>query len=247
MTVLTFAIMAFFGGARAEEIVGHFRPRPPEMVVADGKFSGPIKDILEQALAPLGLTISWQDVPFARSLKELKDGDPVIVPRYNRTAEREEFSLYLGPIAVQRRHIVFAVRQGDEQRIKSYADLASLTIGTKRGTSYFDQFDQDKTLHKEEVVDDLNLALPLRAGRRDAAIVLDQTAFESAAKEAGWSDYAWAAWRVDLTQANYYAIAKSGPLAAKGPAIDAALQAMAADGRVKAIYAKYGLDPEHVD
>lgn len=217
------------------------------MTIEGGKFAGPIKDVIDEAVQTAGLTIVWSDVPFARSLKQLQDGDPVLVPRFNRTADREAYSLLLGPIAVQKRRILFAVRQGDEHRIKSYADLASLTIGVKRGTAYFDDFDKDKALHKAEAVDDQNLLGPLRAEHEDAAIVIDQTAFESAAKEMGWTGYAWADWKLDIEQGNYYAVAKAGPFASKAPALDAALKAMAADGRVKAIYAKYGLDPEHVE
>lgn len=248
-TVLTVVVLvsAFATGARAEDVRGEFRARPPEMTVENGKFSGPIKDVIEEAIKMTGLSISWSEVPFARSLKELQEGDPVLVPRVSRTPDREAFTLYLGPIAVQKRRVVFAVHKGDEHRIKSYADLATLSIGMKRGASYFDQFDKDKSLRKVEAVDDQNLIIPMRAGHQDVAIVIDRAAFEDAAKAMGWSDFAWADWTLDVEQANYYGIAKSGPLAAKASAIDAALKAMVSDGRVKNIYAKYRLDPEHIE
>jgi len=247
--ILGFVVIAsvFSSSAMAQEIQGHFRARPPEMTIEGGKFSGPIKDVIEEAVHTVGLTIVWSDVPFARSLKQLQEGAPILVPRFNRTADREAYSLLLGPIAVQKRRIMFAVRQGDEHRIKSYADLATLSVGVKRGTAYFDDFDKDQSLHKVEAVDDQNLLLPLRAEHQDAAIVIDQTAFESAAKAMGWTGYVWADWKLDIEQGNYYAIAKSGPFAPQASALDAALKAMVADGRVKAIYAKYGLDPEHVE
>ena len=57
----------FTTGAMAQDIQGHFRPRPPEMTVDSGKFSGPIKDVIEEAVHTAGLTIVWSDVPFARS------------------------------------------------------------------------------------------------------------------------------------------------------------------------------------
>ena len=240
-------LLALSANARAEDIRGEFRARPPEMTIENGKFAGPIKDVIEQAVGIAGLTISWSEVPFARSLKELQDGEPVLVPRFNRTPDREAYSLYLGPIAVQKRQVLFAVHKGDEARIKSYADLAALSIGTKRGTVYFDKFDNDKTLHKFEGADDQALIGPMRAGHQDAAIVIDRSAFEEAAKSAGWSDYAWADWKLDIEQANYYGVSKSGPLAAKAAAIDAALKAMTADGRVRKIYEKYHLDPERIE
>jgi len=240
-------LMSAFAAAKAEDIQGEFRARPPEMVVENGKLSGPIKDVIEEAVKTAGLTISWSEVPFARSLKGLQDGSPILVPRFNRTPEREAYSIYLGPIAVQKRQVLLAVRKGEEHRIKSYEDLAALSIGIKRGTAYFEKFDSDKSLHKLESADDQALIGPMRAGHQDAAMVIDRTAFEEAAKAMGWSDYAWADWKLNIDQANYYGISKSGPLAAKASAIDDALKAMAADGRVKKIYGKYGLDPEHIE
>ena len=102
-------------------------------------------------------------------------------------------------------------------------------------------------MRKLEAADDQTLIGPMRAGHQDAAIIIDRAAFEEVAKTMGWSDYAWADWKIDIEQANYYGVSKSGPLAAKASAISDALKAMAADGSVKKIYGKYGLDPEHIE
>ena len=66
-TILTVVVLvsAFATGARAEDVRGEFRARPPEMTVENGKFSGPIKDVIEEAIKMTGLTISWSEVPFA--------------------------------------------------------------------------------------------------------------------------------------------------------------------------------------
>jgi len=114
--ILGFVVIAsvFSSSAMAQEIQGHFRARPPEMTIEGGKFSGPIKDVIEEAVHTVGLTIVWSDVPFARSLKQLQEGAPILVPRFNRTADREAYSLLLGPIAVQKRRIMFAVRRSGD-------------------------------------------------------------------------------------------------------------------------------------
>ncbi len=49
-----------------------FRNRPPQMVVDGDKFSGPLKDILEEASSKIGYTVKWRKAPFKRSLEGLK-------------------------------------------------------------------------------------------------------------------------------------------------------------------------------
>jgi len=233
--------------ANAADIAGDFRPRPPEMVIDGDKFSGPLKDVIEEAVQPAGDTITWSSVPFARSLKELQDGTNALVPRMSRTPDREAFTIFLGPIAIQKRAVLFAVRKGDEDKIKSYDDLVPMNVAVKRGTVYFEKFDKDAAIKKQEVADDNNLAVVLRAGHIDAAIFIDPAAFEAAAKAIGWDGWGWASWKEQMEQGNFYGIAKTGPLAGHAEAINSALKKMVESGRIKAIYAKYGLDPEKSD
>lgn len=247
--VLLLAAMAFLtcSGLKAEEVIGHFRSRPPEMIKDGDKFDGPLLAVIGEAVEPLGLAIKWQEVPFPRSLKDMEQGLAVIVPRVNRLPDREAYAVFLGPISVQKRKIKFAVRAGEENHIKSYADLTGLKIGVKRATTYFSQFDGDAKLDKKETVDDRNLVVQLLAGRLDAAIVIDVGAFNAAALQAKAEGLAWAAWQVDMEQPNYYAIGKTSPLASRAGEIDARLKAMIANGRVAAIYARYNVDPETVE
>ena len=67
--VLKFFIFCFLismtGLIYAKELIGDWRPRSPEMKInSQGQFSGPIKDIIEEALAELNLNIKWQNVPW---------------------------------------------------------------------------------------------------------------------------------------------------------------------------------------
>jgi len=217
------------------------------MVIADGgQLSGPIKDILDEAAASMGLTIAWQIVPFARSLDDLHNGAPVIVPRVLRTADRETFVRYLGPIAVQHRIVRFAARPDRAVAIRGYEDLKSLKIATLRGTATFPEFDSDGSLDKQLMTDDVARVRLLEARRVDAIISIDQRTLSLAFQAIKFTDWAWAPYEVTMDGGNYYGISRNGPLARRADALDRALQRLVETGRVREIYLAYGLDPNSI-
>lgn len=73
--------------------------------------------------------------------------------------------------------------------IKEYQDLTKLNVGVKRGTAYFEQFDNDNNIRKTVVADDYNLARMLEAKRIDAIIVLDEAAIEQELKNISFTNY----------------------------------------------------------
>jgi len=230
----------------AQTIEGHFRSRPPEMVVAaDGTLSGPIKDVIEAAARPLGLTIHWQVVPFARSLDALNNGEPVLVPRLRVDPERAGYVRYLGPIVVQRRLVKIAARPAQAATIRNYGDLKPLRIATLRGSATFAQFDEDGSIDKEVMTDDGGRARLLQGGRVDAIVSSDPTTLKQAFEAIGFADWAWAPYQISLDSGNYYGIARNGPLAASAAALDQALQHLVESGEVARIYRGYGLNPDN--
>ena len=230
---------------RAQTIEGHFRNRPPEMVVgADGSPSGPIKDVIEEAAQSIGLSIHWQVVPFARSLEALRSGEPVLVPRLRPEPERRTYIRYLGPIAVQLRQVRIAARPAIAAAILGYADLRPLRIATLRGSATFDAFDADGSLDKQAMTDDDGRVRLLEGNRVDAIISSDPATLARAFDQIHFADWAWAPYEFSIEVGNYYGIAKAGALASHGDALDAALRQLAERGEVAWIYRRYGLDAE---
>ena len=244
-------IVAFFcfaaQVAQAEELKADFRHRPPEMVSENGLLSGPLKDILDEAAQKNGHQIVWSEAPFSRSIESLKQGAVDIVPRTIRNEEREAFTAFLGPISYQQKDILFIVHSGQESKIGDYKDLAGVSIGVKRNTVYFSQFNQDETLRKEEAVDDANLARMFSGGRFDAIAVLDKAAIEKVFKDIGYTDFAYAKYRFEQQVGNYYGMSKASPKFALFEQLNKTLLDMASSGRVEAIYAKYNLSPSHIE
>ncbi|MBF0142043.1 MAG: transporter substrate-binding domain-containing protein [Magnetococcales bacterium] len=243
------------GIALAEEKAGEsrvlkadYRPRPPEMVVAEGEqISGPLKDILEEAAGRHGFRVEWRVVPFPQSLHDLETGQVDVVPRVVRTVEREAFVRFLGPIGFQDKDIQFLVRKGQEGRIRTYEDLKGLVVGVKLATAYFDPFDADATLHKETSSDDHTLARMFIGGRFDTVAILDRQAMEGVLTGLGFRDYAFAEYRFRQRLGNFYGQSAKSRHAELFPKLNESLAEMAASGRVAAIYRVHNVDAPILD
>ena len=220
-----------------------FRHRPPEMIVEGERFSGPLKDILEEAAKSLGYGVEWRLAPFPRSLNDLRRGRIDVVPRTIRNPEREAFINFLGPIGNQEKDILFLVKKGREGSIRRYEDLKGLTIGIKLKTAYFDRFDHDASLDKESASDDFNLARMFMGGRFDTVAVLDKAAMESALAGLTFDDYGYAEYRFEQMIGNFYGMSKMSANAGLFPRLDAKLDEMLANGRVEEIYSRFGVAP----
>lgn len=223
-----------------------FRHRPPEMVLDEQQnlMIGPLKDILEEAASSIGYSVEWTVRPFARSYNELQVGTVDIVPRTIRNDEREAFVAFLGPIATQRRDIHFLVKPGDEERIQSYDDLYGLSIGVKRGTAYFDRFNQDDSLNRTESVDDDNMARMFIHGRFDTMVILDRASIELALEKLDYAEYSYARYRYLNEIGNYYGMSRRSPHFHIFDNLNRALLEMAESGRVREIYLMYDLASE---
>jgi polar amino acid transport system substrate-binding protein len=207
-----------------------------------GKLSGPLLDILDEAAKSIGYSVTWQSVPFPRSMENLRTGESDIVPRLVMTEERKAIAEFLGPIGVQPMDIEFLVKPGQEHTLKSYEDLVKMTVGVKWGTSYFDKFDKDASLQKVGCQDDENLALMFTKNLITAMIVLDRPAIEKIMK-ANSIGYVWADYKEPIRLGIFYGMSKSSKhIAISGP-LSAALKKMVISGRVAEIYYRHKATP----
>ncbi|MBF0446967.1 MAG: ABC transporter substrate-binding protein [Magnetococcales bacterium] len=221
-------------------LTADFRPRPPEMVVAEGEqISGPLKDILEEAAVRHGYKLRWRVAPFPQSLYDLKTGHVDIVPRVIHTKQRESFVQYLGPIGYQNKDIHFLVHKGQEGTIRSYDDLRSKAIGVKLKTAYFPDFDNDSSLRKETSSDDTSLARMFIGGRFQTVALLDKQAMEGVLAGLGFKDYAFADYVFRQKIGNFYGMSKTSANAALFPVLNETLSQMGKSGRISAIYDFY--------
>lgn len=216
------------------------RDRPPEMWGVDGRAVGPLVTVLETAAQRVGARIEWRYTPFARSLVDLREGRVDLVPRVLFTTERETFIHFLPSIGNQARDVLFVVRPGQEQSLRSYDDLLQLRVGVKRGTTYFEPFDADPRIAKEPARDDENLAQMFRAQRFEAIAVLDRDALETTFGLMGFRDFSYAQYRQPIIIENRFGASRKLYEQGRGELYDKLgreLAGMRERGEVTAIYA----------
>ncbi|MEO5332301.1 MAG: transporter substrate-binding domain-containing protein [Magnetococcus sp. YQC-5] len=225
--------------AEEKRLVAHIRHRPPYMIVQGHYLGGSLKEILDLAAQRAGYRVDWQDVPFAKSIEALKTGEVDLVPRTIVTQERQQWVRFFAPIGFEQQEILFLTHKGQEKTIRNYDDLKNLRIGLKKGTAYFDRFNNDTTLSKHPFSgDDYGLLNQFMSGAVDTVIILDRRAMDSALAGMGLTDYGYAQYRlIQNFELNYgFSKASSHPEAAD--AVEQELQTMRAKGEVDTLLAQ---------
>jgi polar amino acid transport system substrate-binding protein len=231
--------------AQARVLLADARHRPPEMIVdeVNGTVSGPLIEILNEAARIRGYTVSWQIMPFARTLKRLESGDTDLAPGVIVNAERKGFVDFIGPFGYDHRPVSFLVRSEDRHRLSSYDELKKIRVGVKQGTIYFPRFDADTTIERIESKDDLNLVQMLARKRFDAMIVNEKEAAEAVISTYRLSGLSWADYEIPRSQPRYYALSKKSRHRALGPALSETIRNLSTSGRIAEIYKAHGLPP----
>lgn len=228
--------------SKEEILICDFRNRTPEMIIDEsGEISGPLKDILEEAAKKINYKIYWRITPFSRSINDLKSGKVDIVPRTIMNEQRKEFINFLGPINYQKKEISFLIKKDSEISIKNYEDLKKYKIGSKIGTFYFDEFNNDIKLNKVESIDDFNMSKMFINGRFDVMIVLDKQAIEIELKKNNFDNYIYAEYIYEIEIGNYYGMSKKSKFADIFEILNEELKNMKEIGRIEEIYLKYNI------
>lgn len=110
-------------------------------------------------------------LPFARCLAMMEAGHAEIIGALFRNPEREAY-MHLFTYQTDS-NIRFVLRHGQDD-IRSYEDLAGLSIGVQHGYRYFPRFDNDETLNRVTAYSTLELLEKLRRKIVDVALFQDK-------------------------------------------------------------------------
>jgi len=225
------------------------RQRPPEMTydIKQKKCSGPLIDILNMAVNEVGAEVKWTRRPFQRSYSFLKRGKIDILPRVIKTKERKKDVKYFTAIGYQVKNIVFAVKKGHESDIQTFQDLQNFRICAKRGTAYFDEFNDNSSIYKVNCIDDTVLTKKFIRGRCAAAIILDIKAFEKVMKSMKFEDFTYAKYQYENKIGNHFAMSLKSINFKLFDKINNRLKQMNASGQINQIYQNYHLKPPLTD
>ncbi len=239
--ILTIAILLVPVYAHAEELIAHFRPQPPLMQEVNGKFTGPLVTIAEEAARSLGYSLRWKKADFEQSMEDLKFGRVDIVPQVFRQSNRESYVAFAGPFGYKNLPIHFVTQRGNESIVSRFSDLYKYTVIINGASAHYDRIDSDPKVRKHEVTDNYLIARMIARGRYKIALVSDMAALEKVFQDIGYESFSYTEFVDKVRVGLWFAMPKrKRELHRK---FSNKLQEMATTNRISEIYQREGVKP----
>lgn len=199
----------------AEELIVAIDNYPPWTIIEKKPYRGIDVDIINTLAADLSLTVKFVTCPFKRCLAMLEYGQVDLMPGLFKTPEREKYMAFIEPAYFDDPPKSFYINRKNVKQIHDYEDLKTLTIGVKRGASYFEKFDKDLQLNKFVVTNEIQLLSLLKIGRIDTFISTESLADYLIAKEGFAGEFIKAQFHYGKGDVSYLAISKKSALLKK--------------------------------
>lgn len=143
---------------------------PPYRIIKGKNYSGIYIDIVNEVAKETGIQLRFVELPFQRALEEMKTGKVDIMLGPNKSKEREIYMYFFEKYPFPRESKVFYYLNKNIS-IETYDDLYGKRIETLRGAKYFERFDNDTKLIKNQVNDYAHALNKIRIGRSDLVII----------------------------------------------------------------------------
>lgn len=187
----------------------------------------------------LDIELSITPLPFARRLRKLEMGELDISAGLLKTAEREQLIYFLQPAYIDGFSHHFVLRADEPRELERYEDLYRLVIGVNNDARYFERFDKDKMLQKQNIAASTTCAQMLYRKRVDVCIerrfndpALQATEFKSSAfKFAGYSH--------STARPAYFVLSRHSPLFERRAELESLLAQMKSQGRFTEVIRHY--------
>lgn len=237
------------GPGRAEPVVIPVDPYPPWKFVDTRTWTvspeGIDNRLLEAVLAAYNaaygtdLEPDYRGYPWKRCLELLRRGEADLISGVLRNPDREQYLIFIEPPYKTRSAKVFYLRKGEGRRLRRHEDLYGLRIGVQAGVSYFERFDADPRIRKEEVSEDLYNFRKLEHGRIDAFISTESQADYLIAVHGFTGRFEKAEYRHDYELPVYFALSRRSPWAGAAPRFSRIVGELAAGGVFEGIIGEY--------
>lgn len=116
---------------------------PPYFMVQENEVVGIDADLVREAMSRLGCRLSFEKLPWARALRELRDGRVDMLSGAYRTPEREEYAHYSQVYGLVSPNVLF-VRRSDEAgfNFNGLGELleSGFRLGAQINVSYSDEY-----------------------------------------------------------------------------------------------------------
>jgi polar amino acid transport system substrate-binding protein len=204
---------------------------PPYNFIENGVKTGIDTEIVQAVLKRIGVQADLQVYPWNRVVYLLDKDEVDLAYQFAQSPERMEKYVMVGPIRTGRTG--FAVPADSPAHYETLDDLKGLKIGVVKGFHYSDEFDSSTTLTKIDTPTNNQILVRMLVGSRLDAIIGDvDTLRYFAAKEGVTSKIRFLP-KIHKEMVRYVAFPKSK--ADKAERFRVALEAMQADGTIKAI------------
>lgn len=210
---------------------------PPWKIVEGDRFDGIDVDILAEVGRRANVSWEYTECPWRRCLEMMKTGQVDVVTSLSKTAERQEYMLFLGPY-YHIEKVSFYTLKGSDVQVSVYDDLYGHTIGAVKGSVYFTQFDTDSKILKEEVTQDRQ-HLQMLLSKRVDLVISYETIMDYLLANFGWQD------RVEKVEfshdsiPSYLALSKSSPLLDYSDKLTNAVKEMVQSGEIEKIKKRF--------
>lgn len=152
----------------AEKLVFVTADWPPYVFTEAGKLTGIHVEIVREASQRLGLEVEIESVPWARAVKQVKEGHATAIFSPKKNTEREVFLYFpTEPLGIEKNVIV--TQQQSATALSSLEELKDKVIGVVRGYAYSQIFDDNQTLKKDVAKNDIQMLKKLEKKRADLA------------------------------------------------------------------------------
>ncbi len=223
----------------ANEIIRYgFSHWPPYGMTEQPQIYGINYDIGLELEKRLGITLQPRVCPFKRCLLELESGALDLFSGFTKNDEREKYLAYSTP-SYSTVSVVFYVRKGESDILKSYDDLYKLRVGHVFESHYFDPFNTDTAIQKVDVAMEQRLLPMLSSNRIDTYVGTDPNASYEVLTKGFKSKLEKATYSPNVEVPLYFAVSRKSKHLALLSKIGQAIQDMHDDGTMARIHDKY--------
>ncbi|MES2257169.1 MAG: transporter substrate-binding domain-containing protein [Pseudomonadota bacterium] len=237
---LLLAACAWSIPVHAAPLVFAFEEMLPWKTVSGNQYGGAYTEIVRELARRVELPLEMRNCPLKRCLYWLEKGDADILIGVRDTPERQRYLQFLRtPYREHSSDKVFYVLKNKGLSIRSYAGLEPLRIGITPGARYFERFDNDHALTKDEGgTMEINFR-KLVLGRLDA-VVAPEDQGEAQVTRLGLGDVVEKApYRESDASPRAIALSKKSVHIARLEQFERAMAAMARDGTLAAIIRRH--------
>jgi len=124
--------------------LGWSRWEPFHYIAADGRMTGIDHALMTEATRRMDCSLSWKELPRARALVALREGQIDGLAGLTRTAGREAFGLFSDTFRTGRNVLVVRKGEAARWRFSSLRELAAsnFRLGTQQGASFSQEYEE---------------------------------------------------------------------------------------------------------